>query len=54
MQQCLDSINSAVAEINIKNLKLPEQGCIFGLTTRITVGDHHYVEKNKKLKGKKK
>ena len=45
IQQCLDSINNAVAKINIKNLNLPEQG------SRM---DQQQVEKSKETKSKKK
>ena len=45
IQRCLDSINNAVAEINIKNLNLPEQG------SRM---DQQQVEKSKETKSKKK
>ena len=54
IQRCLDSINNAVAEINIKNLNLSEQGSKMGLLTRNTVGDQQQVEKSKETKSKKK
>ena len=45
IQRCLDSINNAVAEINIKNLNLPAQG------SRM---DQQQVEKSKETKSQKK
>ena len=55
IQRCLDSINSAVAEIKIKNMRHLDQGGRFGPQLRIRGDDQEHVEKinscplNKKL-----
>jgi hypothetical protein len=53
IQRCLDSINSAVAEIKIKNMRQPDQGGRFGPQIRITGDDQEHVKKIKESKKKK-
>ena len=53
IQRCLDSINSAVAEIKIKNMRHLDQGGRLGPQIRIRGDDQEHVEKINESKKKK-